>query len=146
MYFLWCWWATASSCIRSSPMRVCETAETKTCCSSVPAWPPAGTTHALHTLPCFSVSFERAVSAKDAALLPSLEEMGLWHDITQAERVPTREGSSSVLFGMDFSSFRDLARGRGHYYLNLCLSWRLNCPTSSIQDLKPGKLIELKTH
>lgn len=46
--------ARACSCIRSSPMRVCETAETKSCCSRTPAWPPAGTTHALHTLPCFS--------------------------------------------------------------------------------------------
>lgn len=42
------------SCIRSSPMSVCETTETNICCSSAPAWPPAGTTHALHTLPCFS--------------------------------------------------------------------------------------------
>lgn len=61
-YFLRCWWPTASQ-----GWLLCKTTETKTCCSSTPAWPPAGTTHALHTLPCFSSQlFERSVSAKDA--------------------------------------------------------------------------------
>lgn len=134
-------------CFRSSPVRACETAETETCYSSTPTWPPAGTTHALHTLPCFSSQLcERAVSAKDADLLPSSEEMGLWHDLTRAERVPARENSSSMQFGMDFNSFRDLARGRGHYYLHLYPSWRLSCLTSSVQILKPEKFIEHKTH
>lgn len=131
----------------SQRLCLCETTENKTCCWSPAAWPPSGTTHALHTLPCFSSQLcGRAVSAKDAALLPSSEEMGFWHDLTSAERVPTREDSLLMPFGMDFNSFWDLARDRGPYYLHLYPSWRLNCLTSSIQVLKSGKLKELKTH
>lgn len=98
------------SCMRFSPPRVCKTAETKTCCSSAPAWPPAGTAHALHTLPCFSSQLcESAVSAKDADLLPSSEEMGLWHDLTQTERVPTRE---DAIWG-GFQLFQRPGKGQG---------------------------------
>jgi len=101
------------SCVGSSLMRVCETAETERCYSSTPAWPATGTTHALHTLPCFSGQLcESTVSAMDADLLCSSEEMGLWHDLTWAERVPTREDSSR-LFVMDLKSFQRPDKGLG---------------------------------
>lgn len=70
----------------SQELRLCGTTETKTCCKSPAAWPPSGTTHALHTLPCFSRKLcGRAVTAKDADLLSSSQEMGLWHELTSAE-------------------------------------------------------------
>lgn len=64
-----------------------------------------GTTHALHTLPCFSSQLcGRALSAKDADLLSSSQETGLCMTVPQ-QRVLMREDSSLMPFGVDYNSF-----------------------------------------
>lgn len=91
------------SCIRSSLTGVCETAETKV--PAAQALPPGLLLAQLMLCIPFLASpviCERTVPAKDADLFPSSEEGGLWHDLTQAGRVPVRENPSTKPFGMDF--------------------------------------------
>lgn len=63
-------------------------------------------------IPLLASSFVRAVSAKDADLLPSSEEMGLWHDLTQAES-PHEGGFFFNAIWDGFQPFQRPGKGQG---------------------------------
>lgn len=124
----------------------CGATETKRCCWSPAAQPPAGTAHGLHTL------LASPVSLVGELFWPRMQISSLSHKrrgfgmTLPQQRVPRREDSSLMPFGMDFNSFWDLARDSDPYHLHLYPSWRLNCLTNSMQFLKSGKFTELETH
>lgn len=113
-YFLSCWWPTASP-----GWLLCRTTETNTCCSSTSAWPPAGTTHVLHTLRASPVSFVRELY-QPRMQTSSLPQKRWGFGMTLPEQRASPWGRILLQHRLGWiSTLRDLARGRGRCYLHL---------------------------